>query len=64
MVKLAGLFVPMIREVGDVMYQWTGPFVSDASKFQREFDPSSHAARRGRPPDGRLYLERERARPR
>jgi len=39
MVRLAGLFVPMIREVGDVMDQWTEPFVSDASRFQRAFGP-------------------------
>ena len=62
MVKLAGLFVPMIREVGDVMYQWTGPFVSDASKFQRAFGPFEvtpldEAVRR----TVAWYLERERA---
>ncbi len=39
MVRFAGLFVPMIREVGDVMYQWTEPFVSDASRFERAFGP-------------------------
>lgn len=39
MVRFAGLFVPMIREVGDVMYQWTEPFVSDASRFDRAFGP-------------------------
>jgi nucleoside-diphosphate-sugar epimerase len=39
MVRFAGLFVPMIREVGDVMDQWTEPFVSDASRFERAFGP-------------------------
>jgi nucleoside-diphosphate-sugar epimerase len=39
MVKLAGLFVPTIREVGEVMYQWTAPSVADGSKFERAFGP-------------------------
>jgi nucleoside-diphosphate-sugar epimerase len=39
MVRFAGMFVPMIREVGDVMYQWTEPFVSDAGRFERAFGP-------------------------
>jgi nucleoside-diphosphate-sugar epimerase len=39
MVKLAGLFVPMIREIDDVIEQWTEPFVSDWSSFQRTFGP-------------------------
>jgi len=38
-VRLAGLFVPMIREIGDVMDQWTQPFVSDATRFERTFGP-------------------------
>lgn len=39
MVRLAGLFVPLIRELGDVMYQWTGPFVSDWSAYRQAFGP-------------------------
>ncbi len=39
MVKVAGLFVPMIREVGDVMYQWTEPFVADHERFDATFGP-------------------------
>lgn len=39
MVRFAGLFVPTIREVGDVMAQWTEPFVSQASAFERGFGP-------------------------
>jgi nucleoside-diphosphate-sugar epimerase len=38
-VRLAGLFVPMVREIGDVMYQWMEPFVSDGSRFERTFGP-------------------------
>jgi len=39
MVKLAGVFVPMIRELDDVIEQWTRPFVSDWSSFKRTFGP-------------------------
>jgi nucleoside-diphosphate-sugar epimerase len=39
MIRFAGLFVPMIREIGDVMDQWTEPFVADASRFERAFGP-------------------------
>jgi nucleoside-diphosphate-sugar epimerase len=37
--RVAGVFVPMIRELRELMYQWTVPFVLDASKFQRSFGP-------------------------
>jgi nucleoside-diphosphate-sugar epimerase len=37
--RVAGVFVPMIRELRELMYQWTAPFVLDASKFQRSFGP-------------------------
>jgi len=39
MARLGGVFVPMIRELGELMYQWTAPFVLDALKFQRSFGP-------------------------
>jgi hypothetical protein len=39
MLKVAGLFVPMAREVGVVLYQWTEPFVSDWSAFEAAFGP-------------------------
>jgi nucleoside-diphosphate-sugar epimerase len=39
LVRLAGLFRPMIREVVEVTYQWTGPFVSDWSQFRDTFGP-------------------------
>ena len=39
MLKVVGLFVPMAREVGVVMYQWTGPFISDWSAFEAAFGP-------------------------
>ena len=37
--KIAGLFVPMARDVGVVLYQWTQPFVSDWSTFETTFGP-------------------------
>ena len=37
--KVAGLFVPMAREVVVVMYQWTEPFISDWSAFEAAFGP-------------------------
>jgi len=39
MLRAAGLFVPMAREVGVVMYQWTEPFISDWSAFEAAFGP-------------------------
>jgi nucleoside-diphosphate-sugar epimerase len=39
MLKIAGLFMPMAREVSVVMYQWTAPFVSDWSAFEAAFGP-------------------------
>ena len=39
MLRIAGLFVPMAREVGVVLYQWTQPFVSDWSAFEAAFGP-------------------------
>jgi nucleoside-diphosphate-sugar epimerase len=45
MVRITGLFNPLVREVGETLYQFERPFVSDASKFQRAFgpfDPTPH----------------------
>jgi nucleoside-diphosphate-sugar epimerase len=39
MTRLAGLFSPMIREVGEVLYEFQSPYVVDWSKFQRAFGP-------------------------
>ena len=41
MTRLAGLFSPMIREVGEVLYEFQAPYVVDWSKFERAFGPSS-----------------------
>jgi nucleoside-diphosphate-sugar epimerase len=39
MVKVLGLFVPVMREVGVVLYQWQEPWVSDWSAFETAFGP-------------------------
>jgi nucleoside-diphosphate-sugar epimerase len=39
MVKVMGLFVPMMREIGVVLYQWNEPWISDWSAFQTAFGP-------------------------
>jgi hypothetical protein len=45
MIRITGLFNPLVRELGETLYQFERPFVSDASKFQRAFgpfDPTPH----------------------
>jgi nucleoside-diphosphate-sugar epimerase len=39
MIRIAGLFNPLVRELNETLYQFEAPFVSDASKFQRAFGP-------------------------
>ena len=39
MVKMLGLFVPVMREIGVVLYQWQEPWVSDWSAFESAFGP-------------------------
>ncbi len=38
-VRVTGLFVPILREFPELMYQWDRPFVSDASAFEAAFGP-------------------------
>ena len=47
MVRLAGLFSPEVRASGEMMYQFTAPFVVDSSRIQRELTLSP--TRRSRP---------------
>jgi len=45
LIKVGGLFNPLIRELNETLYQFEGPFVSDASKFTAAFgpfDPTPH----------------------
>jgi nucleoside-diphosphate-sugar epimerase len=39
MIRIAGVFNPLLRELSETLYQFERPFVSDASKFQRAFGP-------------------------
>jgi nucleoside-diphosphate-sugar epimerase len=39
MIRLAGLFNPLPRELNETLYQFEQPFICDASKFQRAFGP-------------------------
>ena len=41
MTRLAGLFSPMIREVGEVLYEFQAPYVVDWSKYRGAFGPST-----------------------
>ncbi len=46
MVSMVGLFNPLVREVKEMLYQNTAPYMFDSSKFQRrfEFAPTSYEA--------------------
>lgn len=37
MVRLVGLFNPLVRELDEMMYEWEKPYVVDHSKFERAF---------------------------
>jgi hypothetical protein len=37
MVKLLGLFVPPLREIDEMLYQWDEPFVADDRAFRARF---------------------------
>ena len=39
MIRVVGLFNPLVRELNETLYQFERPFVSDASKFQTAFGP-------------------------
>lgn len=38
MAKIAGLFVPVIKELGEMMYQYDRDYVFDSSKFEKRFN--------------------------
>jgi nucleoside-diphosphate-sugar epimerase len=45
MIRLVGVFNPLVRELNETLYQFERPFVSDASKFQGAFgafEPTPH----------------------
>jgi nucleoside-diphosphate-sugar epimerase len=37
LVNVVGVFVPLVREVGEMLYQWDEPFVIDDSRFRQRF---------------------------
>jgi hypothetical protein len=37
MVKAIGLFVPLVREVDEMLYQWDEPFVVSDRRFRERF---------------------------
>jgi nucleoside-diphosphate-sugar epimerase len=39
MIRLIGVFDPLVRELNETLYQFERPFVSDGSKFQGAFGP-------------------------
>ncbi len=39
MLRAGGLVSPMLRELAQVSYQWTGPWVSDHELFDATFGP-------------------------
>jgi nucleoside-diphosphate-sugar epimerase len=39
MIRLVGLFNPLVRELNETLYQFERPFISDASKFESAFGP-------------------------
>jgi nucleoside-diphosphate-sugar epimerase len=39
MLQIAGIFSPIVREIKETTYQWTGPWIMDTSKFQAAFGP-------------------------
>ena len=39
MLKIAGVFSPLIRELKETTYQWTDPWIVDTAKFQSAFGP-------------------------
>jgi nucleoside-diphosphate-sugar epimerase len=46
-IRIGGLFNPLLRELNETLYQFERPFVSDASKFQAAygpFEPTPHRA--------------------
>ena len=40
MLRLAGLFSPLVREALEILYQFERPFVMEATKFERAFGRS------------------------
>lgn len=46
-VRLGGVFNPLIREFGEMLYQFEQPFIVDGSRFERAFALSATPYRDG-----------------
>ena len=44
MLKVIGLFVPIVREMNEMLYQWDEPFIVDDRRFRERFGAQSVAA--------------------
>jgi len=38
MIKIAGIFVPVLKEMGEMMYQYDRDYFFDSSKFDKRFN--------------------------
>jgi nucleoside-diphosphate-sugar epimerase len=61
MLRLAGLFSPSIREMNEMMYEFTNAFVVDSSKIEREFGLSATPLAEGLSRTIAWYRKRETA---
>jgi hypothetical protein len=47
MVRILGLFMPMLKEVGEMLHQWDSDFVVDDARFRERFDVTATPLRSG-----------------
>jgi len=47
MLKIIGLFVPVLREFGEMMYQYESDYIFDSSKFEKAFNLQATSYRDG-----------------
>jgi nucleoside-diphosphate-sugar epimerase len=47
MIKLIGLFVPVLKEFGEMMYQYENDYFFDSSKFEKAFDIKATSYQQG-----------------
>ena len=47
MIKLAGIFVPIMKEMPEMMYQYDRDYFFDSSKFEKRFDFNIQLTREG-----------------
>ncbi len=47
MIQLIGLFVPVMREMPEMLYQYNRDYVFDSSKFEKRFDMAATAYEKG-----------------